>query len=304
MLSPVFKESLVSVFRPVWRPLPAPGPEGLIARACLAALALVVMWGISLPPGVLAAPSGLSALVDLSFVSRPGVFSWMTWAFALLCVPYVFAQGLTLVVPLLTLLYGAVMVRLHALGGGEPGQLMVALILLAQTAVVLFFAAHRQVKGRPFPLRAGRTRDSYLIYYSQVALVGAALGSALVMVTSSSFAWNDPLPSLGPPVVAAQEPVVSPALGMTEHPRLSKWLLGVSLLVKGLCFLALANRGWALLAGASLLVLPLALDRSMEVSSESNPWALLIFLINAPFWVVWSLRRWADRPPTGAGRGR
>ena len=95
-----FKEALWSVFRPVWRPLPAPGPEGCLARLAFAAMALTMMWGLRFQFDSQDVPTGLAHFVDLTFLSKPGVMAWVTGVFAVLCVPYVFAQGLAVVLPL------------------------------------------------------------------------------------------------------------------------------------------------------------------------------------------------------------
>jgi hypothetical protein len=304
-----FKEALASVFRPIWRPLPAPGPEGLIARLCFAALALTMMWGLKFQFDSQDVPTGLAHFVDLTFLSKPGVMVWVTWGFAALCVPYVFGFGLTAVLPMMTLIHCAVFAFFNSQGYKSHGNQIISLILLAQTCVVLFFAAHRWIKGRPFPLRAGRTRDSYLIYYSQVVIAGVYMTSVVSKLDVSKFRWIQNLPNMSVQLVKThrQEFYSNPATSsvrrdadvpaarwMIDHPNQTRLLLGAGLLLEAVCFLVLANRGWALVIGLSLTAMHLIIAWLMRLYFDFNVYASLIFLINIPFWVVWVGRRIAS----------
>jgi hypothetical protein len=303
-----FKDALVAVFRPVWRPLPAPGPEGLIARLCFAALALTMMWGLRFQFDSQDVPTGLAHFVDLTFLARPGVMTWVTWGFAALCVPYVFGGWLALVLPLLTLIHCGVFAFFNSQGYKSHGNQIISLILLAQSCVVLFFAAHRWIKGRPFPLRAGRTRDSYLIYYSQAVIAGVYMTSVVSKMDVSNFRWLHNLPNMSVQLVkthrqefysnpvtskVARDAEVPAARWMIDHPNQTRLLLGAGLLLEAVCFLVLANRGWALVIGLSLTAMHLAIAWLMRLYFDFNVYASLIFLINAPFWVVWVGRRLA-----------
>jgi hypothetical protein len=306
-----FKVALASVFRPVWRPLPAPGPEGLIARLGFATLALTMMWGLKFQFDSQDVPTGLAHFVDLTFLSKPGVMTWVTGVFAVLCVPYVFGWGLTVVLPLLTLIHCGVFAFFNSQGYKSHGNQIISLILLAQACVVIFFAAHRMIKKRPFPLRAGRTRDSYLIYYSQVVIAGVYMTSVVSKLDVSNFRWIQNLPNMSVQLVkthrqefysnpatskVARDAEVPTARWMLDHPNQTRLLLGAGLLLEAVCFLVLANRGWALVIGLSLTAMHLIIAWLMRLYFDFNVYASLIFLINLPFWIVWLGRRWQARP--------
>lgn len=309
MSTPTFKEALASVFRPVWRPLPAPGPEGFIARVCFAALALAMMWGLKFQFDSQDVPTGLAHWVDLTFLAKPGVMPWVTGAFAVLCLPYIFGRGLGVVLPLLTLIHCSVFAFFNSQGYKSHGNQIISLILLAQTCVVLYFAAHRWIKGRPFPLRAGRTRDSYLIYYSQVVIAGVYMTSVVSKMDVSKFRWIQNLPNMSVQLVkthrqefyskpatsrVARDAEVPAARWMIDHPHQTRLLLGAGLLLEALCFLVLANRGWALIIGLSITVMHLIIGWLMRLYFDLNVYASLIFLINVPFWIAWGTRRLGD----------
>jgi hypothetical protein len=315
MTHSTFKDALRSVFRPVWRPLPAPGPEGFLARLAFAAMALTMMWGLRFQFDSQDVPTGLAHFVDLTFLSKPGVMAWVTGVFAVLCVPYVFAQGLAVVLPLLTLIHCSVFAFFNSQGYKSHGNQIISLILLAQAAVVVFFAAHRWIKGRPFPLRAGRTRDSYLIYYSQVVIAGVYMTSVVSKLDVSNFRWVQNLPNMSVQLVKThrqefyskpetstvrRDAEVPAARWMIDHPHQTRLLLGSGLLLEALCFLVLANRGWALVLGVSITVMHIAIASLMRLYFDFNVYASLIFLVNAPFWIAWIIRRFADHQEAAA----
>jgi len=255
----------------------------------------------------------LAHFIDLTFLSKPGVMPWVSWAFAALCVPYVFGQGLSVVLPLLTLIHCAVFAFYNSQGYKSHGNQIISLILLSQTCVVLFFTAHRWIKGRPFPLRAGRTRDSYLIYFSQVVIAGVYMTSVVSKLDASNFRWIQNLPNMSVQLVkthrqafysnpakaeVARDAEVPTARWMIDHPNQTRLLLGAGLLLEAACFLVLANRGWALLIGLSITLMHFMIAWLMRLYFDFNVYASLIFLINIPFWVVWLTRRAVfDRHP-------
>jgi hypothetical protein len=72
------------------------------------------------------------------------------------------------------------------------------------------------------------------------------------------------------------------------------------LLLEALCFLVLANRGWALVLGVSITVMHIAIASLMRLYFDFNVYASLIFLVNAPFWIAWIIRRFADHQEAAA----
>ena len=313
-----FREALVSVFRPLWRPLPTSGPEGVIARLCFAGMAMYMLLGLRLQFDSQSVPTGMAHFIDLSFLSRDGVMTWVKVIFGALCVPYVFGRGLPVVLPLLTLIHCMVFAFFNSQGFKSHGNQIVSLILLAQACVVVFFAAHRWILGRPFPLRAGRTRDSYLIYFSQVVIAGVYMTSVVSKMDVSNFRWIQNLPNMSVQLIkthrqefysnpeksgVARDAEVPAARWMLDNPNQTRLLLGAGLVLEALCFLVLANRGWALVVGVSITGMHLIIGWLMRLYFDFNVGASLIFLINIPFWIVWTARRLNDARTVREGEG-
>ena len=107
-------------------------------------------------------PNGIAKFMDLTFLAQPGVYSGLRVAMIVALLFY--ASGVLLPVALPFLLISHVMVRtlFNSQGWVHHGYQMVSLVILAQTIVVLFFAF------RQWRFTGGRTRDSYMLYYSQI----------------------------------------------------------------------------------------------------------------------------------------
>jgi hypothetical protein len=299
------RDSFRTLFAWNFRPLPMCGPEGLCARLCFAAL---INWWM--PTGFAFdsqdSPTGLANIFDLTFLGRPGAMTWVRAAVAALSIPYVFAVGLSVVLPLLTLLHVVVFTYNNSQGYTHHGNQIISLILVAQTCVVLFLTVHRWWRHRPFPMRGGRTRDSYLIYYSQLIIAGVYLTSVVSKARESDWQWVQKLPNIGVQLIKThrQEYYSNPARStvprdaevpmarwMIENPNTTRLFLGAGLALEAFAFLGLANRGWALLIGVLIISMHWTIGAVFRLYFDLNSWASLIYLVNIPFWVCWLWRR-------------
>jgi len=304
-----FLSALRGLFRPVFRPLPIEAPEGIFMRLSFALLANAMLFGVAFHFDSQPQPTGLAHYVDLTFLARPQVMLGLKVAFGLFSLGYIFGHVLALVLPLMTLIHVVVFTFNNSQGFTHHGNQIVSLILLAQSLVALFFLAHRRIKHRPFPLRSGKSRDSYLIYYSQVVIAGVYLTSVVSKMDESKFQWLQNLPNISVQLVkthrqeyysnpltakVAPSAQVPAATWMSEHPIACRALLGCGLLLEALMFLSLANRGWALVLGLALIAMHQSIAWLMRLYFDLNVWAALIFLINLPFWVIWCWRHHRD----------
>jgi hypothetical protein len=169
---------------------------------------------------------------------------------------------------------------------------------------------HRWVCGRPFPLRKGKTRDSYLLYFSQLTIAGVYMTSVVSKMDESDFRWIQKLPNLSVQLVKThrqefysnpekseipRDAEVPAARWMIENPNACRLFLGLGLALEAAAFLALANRGWAALIGLSLIAMHAAIGWLMRLYFDLNAYSSWIFLVNLPFWLFWTLERWDQR---------
>jgi hypothetical protein len=305
-----FRSILSEHFRFLFRPLPLLGPEGLCLRILFAILANSMLFGTRFHFDSQDVPTGLARVFDLTFLARPGLMPGLTWAFAGLSVLYALNLGLSVVLPAMTLLHVLVFTFFNSQGFTSHGNQIVSLILLAQTLVVLFFTFHRWIRHRPFPLRKGKTRDSYLLYFSQLTIAGVYMTSVVSKMDESNFQWVQKLPNISVQLVKThrqgfysnpeksdipRDAPVPAAQWMIENPNTCRLLLGLGLALEAAAFLALANRGWAALIGLSLIAMHAAIGRLMRLYFDLNVFSSWIFLVNIPFWVFWVWDRLDER---------
>jgi hypothetical protein len=301
-----------------FRPLATVGPEGFGTRLFFAVL---INW--MMPSGFAftsqAKPTGLAHFVDLTFLSDPTAMMWVRIVLGALSIPYVFALALPLVLPLMTLLHVMVFTFNNSQGYTHHGNQIISLILVAQSCVVVFFLLHRWIRHRPFPIRNGRTRDSYLLYYSQLIIAGVYVTSVVSKMRESHWQWVQNLPDMGVQLIKthrqeyysnpqksafSRDAEVPMAKWMIENPNATRVFLGAGLLLEAFAFLGLANRGWALVIGTMLIAMHRIISEVFRLDFDLNSWAALVFLVNVPFWIFWIARhRRLHAQPTGPGAG-
>ncbi len=244
------------------------------------------------------APNGIAHWVDLTFLAGPGVYPALQAVVAIALVLY--AAGLLLPAVLPLLLVSHVMVRtlFNSQGWIHHGVQMVSLVLLAQTAVVLTLAGYRLLKGRRLELRPGTTPASYLLFYSQMAVVSLYVVSVFSKVDRSDGLWFAKSHYVGLHVVkaerdryhAALEPPgpgdVPAARLVLAHPNLSRLFLGAGVALEFFAFLALRGRLWALGVGLGLIGFHRCIAALMTIHFHFNEMLLAIFLINVPYWTA------------------
>ncbi len=311
-----WREEIKEQFKPVFGPLPMDGREAFWLRLFFAILVVWMMAGEDFSNlGSQDKPTGLARLMDLTFLARGNALLWVKIGVAGLMLPYVFGLGLPVVLPLVALIHAAVFSFFNSQGYTSHGNQIVSLMLVGQTLVALFFPVYRMVAGRPFVPRGGKRRESYLLYATMIMICGVYMTSVVSKMRKSDGRWLRQLPNVAvqvikthrqtwysnpedPKGVAPGVPVPKAAV-MLENPLGTQILLGAGLVLEWFCFLCLANRGWALLVGLSLIGMHRSIDLIMHLTFGLNEWASAIFLVNVPFWVMWFLRRRRERRDSG-----
>jgi hypothetical protein len=280
-----------------FHPRPVAGWEFLIMRLLFAGVVYLTLPGQDQIYDRQDVPNGIARFMDLTFLAEPGVYP--AFRIAMIVVLGIYATGYLLPLALPFLLVTHVMVRtlFNSQGWVHHGYQMVSLVILAQTAVVLAFALHRLVTRQSFPFTGGRTRNSYLLFYSQMAIVLLYVVSVVSKVDRSDGQWFVKSHYIGLQVVKAErdryyadlappEPGDVPAARlMLAHPNLTRLFLGVGVLLEFLSFLALAGRLPAFFIAIALIGFHRSIASLMSIYFHYNEMLLIIFLINAPYWI-------------------
>jgi hypothetical protein len=254
-----------------------------------------------------AVPNGIARFMDLTFLAAPGVYAGLKVAITVgLCV---YASGVLLPVVLPFLLVAHVMVRtlFNSQGWVHHGVQMVSLVLLAQTVIVLGFTLRRLVTRRPYPFTGGRSMNSYLLFYSQMAIVLIYVVSVVSKIDRSDGQWFAKSHYIGLQVVKAErdryyadlgppEPGDVPAARlMLAHPTLTRIFLGAGVMLEFFAFLALAGRVPAVSIALALIGFHRSIAALMSIYFHFNEMLLVIFLVNVPYW-TYRLARRLGRP--------
>lgn len=244
------------------------------------------------------APNGIANWVDLTFLAAPGVYPGVQIAVGAALVVYAAGFALPFVLPFLLVCHVMVRTLFNSQGWIHHGVQMVSLVLLAQTVIVLTFAIHRWRKGRAPGAGAGRGVASYALFYSQMAVISLYVVSVVSKVDRSDWQWFAKSHYIGLHVVKAErdryhaaleppEPGDVPAARlMLAHPNLTRLFLGAGVALEFLAFLALRGRLWALAIGLGMIGFHRCIAALMTIHFHFNELLLLIFLVNAPYWIV------------------
>jgi hypothetical protein len=297
--------------KPAWwrgsfRPKPVAGWEVAAMRVLFI---LLVNWKIpsDLPFSSQPKPTGLAHWIDFSMLGNESVLGGVRLAIALLSIPYVLGMGLWFVIPAITFLHIAIFTFFNSQGFVSHAWQIISMILVAQSAVVLFFAGWRVLAKKPFAFPAGLSPHSYWLYFSQGVLVVGYMTSAVSKLLRSDGAWlwntrNIPIallrtrmqlyysnPEIGPP---PGEPPL--ATWLINHPAAAILLFGPGLFLELFAFMGLWNRTFSFWTGIALIVMHRLIATIMQLSFELNEWALLIFFVNIPWWCCRAWRRVND----------
>ncbi len=256
-----------------------------------------------------AKPNGIAHVVDLTFFSNPAFIKVLPWIVIPSLLLYAAGTGLPIVLPIITLISIGSRTLYNSQGYIHHGYQMLSLVLVAQTAVVLwhcFRGSWREAFGlRKAEVVNGRTFWDRMIRYSQWMVVGCYVIAGVIKPVRSDGEWFKNSHYIGIQVVKTHrqnyysrleekwdipDPPVA-KLMMKDHPNLVRIFLGMGVLLEIFAFLALYNRFLSLVVGFSLVIFHYFNDLMMGLYFYDNEKLDWIFLINVPFWLWWLFLR-------------
>lgn len=239
------------------------------------------------------APNGITRLVDLHFLLDPNVYSAMRVALALALLFYATRILVWLALPVALFVHVAANAVINSQGAVQHSAQIVSLVLLAQTAAH-YYGFWQRREGEEEALRESRA-----IWWSQQTIVAVYLlaGIAKLIVTKGAWIWQ--VRWIGVSIAKAAYQTFYNTFDhaeLNQQLRVANFAAGHGWLVVGIATaglalelgspLALCNRRWAAVVGLALLFFHLGLDYSMRLTFPYNRWLLIIFLINAPYWLA------------------
>jgi hypothetical protein len=244
------------------------------------------------------APNGFARVVDLHFLLDPQVFSYARVALAAALILYILRLLVWLALPVALFVNLAANAITNSQGAVQHAMQIVSLVLLAQTIAHLYGLWRR---------RDGEARvrsEDRAVWWSQQTIVAVYLVAGITKLIISKGLWIFQARWIGVSVAKAayqsfydrlDQADLDQQLAFAKFAAAHGWVVAliaaVGLFLELGSPLMLMNRALAALLGCALLCFHLGLDHTMRLSFIYNQWLLIIFMINAPYWIV-----------TGAGR--
>lgn len=271
--------------------------ERLIMRVLFAWLVWRATPGALIVNGI-PSPNGIARLIDLRFLLDPAVLGWARMALAAALVLYVLRLVVWLALPIALFVNLAACAITNSQGAIQHRAQIVSLVLLAQTAAHLF-GLWRQRRGEDRALLEDRA-----IWWSQQTIVAVYLVAGITKLIVTKGLWIFQARWIGVSVAKSAYQsfynTLDPAslqeqLTVANFAAAHGWIVAL-IAATGLFLelgspLMLINRVAAALFAGALLCFHLSIDYSMHLSFIYNECLLIIFMINAPYWIVTGSQR-------------
>lgn len=278
--------------------------------------AAAVVWSIWTPSKYdrVEDPAGLASLgVPVAWIGQPGVHPWLlagTMLCGLIYLIGVWRPGWLTLVGLLgmTVAHVGYWTLGNSQGNTFHGSQMTSLVLVAQLAawIIMKVREHRNIAASPrWP-----GLDSILLYFSQCAIAGVYVTSAITKLLKSGGRWMFDSHYFAKSVqkVWRQYHFDNPSDGnytgispwaawLVENPVLARLLFAPGFIFEILAFLLLMNRVWAAGVGVLLILLHVGIGIVMQLYFPEFEVLVFIFCVNLPFWVMhyYSRRNGVDK---------
>ena len=280
------------------RPIPSCAfYERLVMRVLFA---LLVYWATpqALIVNGLPSPNGLARIIDLHFLLEPRVFALARMVLAAALVLYVLRVLVWLALPVALFVHVAANAVINAQGAIQHAMQIVSLVLLAQTAAH-FYGLWRRHQGE-----ARATLENRAIWWSQQTIVAVYLVAGITKLIVTHGLWFFQARWIGVSIAKSayqsfydtfDQATLQQQLVVAHFAAAHGWIVAliaaVGLLLELGSPLMLVHRAWAALLGCALLGFHLGLDHTMRLAFVYNQWLLIIFMINAPYWIVAGVNR-------------
>ncbi len=266
--------------------------ERLVMRALFAWLVWKATPGALVVNGI-PAPNGIARIIDLHFLLAPQVFAVARLVLAGALVLYVARLIVWLALPVMLFVNLAANAITNSQGAIQHALQIVSLVLFAQT-VSHFYGLWRRRAGEERPRLEDRS-----IWWSQQTIVAVYLVAGITKLIVTKGLWPFQARWIGVSIAKSAyqsfydtfdkvdlQQQLAVANFAADHGWIVALIAAAGLFLELGSPLMLVNRAWAALLGCALLGFHIGLDYSMRLTFIYNQWLLLIFMINAPYWIV------------------
>ena len=272
--------------------------EGFLLRVFFAVV-VAYTFRFEVPFSTQPHPTGLAHFFDLTWLSDPFSFSIFRGVIYFLLFLYAAGVLLPVTLPLLALGHVLAFTLYNSQGYTHHGFQIVSLTLVAQAGTILYDTIRRGVRLRP----PDAVLDSWLLWQSQVVVVGTYLISVFSKMINSRGLWlwnssyiaTDLIKSRRQVYYGSLDPNYAgnpvEAIWLLENPWMARALFGTGFILEAIAFLALASRKMAFVIGVALILMHRSIAGLMALRFDNNEMLCAIYLVGLPFLVAWCLYR-------------
>jgi hypothetical protein len=249
-------------------------------------------------------PNGIARLIDLHFLLHPQIFAWARTALVAALILYVLRLVVWLALPIALLVNLAANAITNSQGAIQHTAQIVSLVLIAQTTAYFFGLWRRRREEER------RLLEDRAIWWSQQTIVAVYLVAGLTKLIVTKGLWIFQARWIGVSVAKSayqkffetlNQADLQQQLTVANFAAAHGWIVAL-IAATGLFLelgspLMLINRATAAVLGGALLCFHLSLSYTMRLTFIYNQWLLLIFMINAPYWILIGAKKiFAPRP--------
>lgn len=271
-------------------------------------------------------PNGMAHFADLTWIAKspPGLALKMLTLAGLAA----YVAGWFPVLGLIPALFFSLVIGTlgNSQGAINHSTQMVTMILLAQWLAYLIPRRSPLERSARHWTRPSLGTQQQVIWWSTVVIAASYVVCGVVKLVNSNFMWLHDAPYLAVQLLKTnwshfhdtlEMPptwLQSATQALVDHPHWARLFFGMGLLIELCGFVVLINRRWALLGGVAIIALHLSISQVMSLNFMSHIYAVLIFLVNAPGWVLPHRKPWflcrsgppflcpTPKPPTASDR--
>lgn len=255
-------------------------------------------------------PKGITHFVDLTFLAND-IVAWVVMGLAIVA-GAVYARGKLAIPCLAYMTVATIAVFTFAMSHTTKTRHDTNVVPLTLLGLLLGHLHYSIVArtGDPTTRFGRRTAADLAVYYAMQMIAAMYVLSGITKLIKTGGEWIGDSYLVATQVVRTQhnmyysnlEPEgalefwLAVANFMVEHKTLTCALFGTALFLEVFAFLALLGRLPAMLLGVALIGFHLSVFALMSINFYLNVILLLVFFVNAPYWIDWLRRRRTAAP--------
>ena len=250
------------------------------------------------------APNGLAQWFDFTFMGDAETRAILKGIFKVACIAYILGIGSIPALGVMAFVMVSQGTLRNSQGNVHHGTQLICLVVCGQFLANLALGVYERYKREPFSIFTSLWRQRIVFFVTLQVIAAPYVVAGIWKLHRSGLEWFLNLPNMAVYVDrnawqhfqaggGLEELERGQALAqlILDHPILSILFIGPGLFAELFAFLAPLNRRMAFLFGVGLIAFHKIVGYVMQLTFPLNEAVLLIFYINVPFLIVWTVGR-------------